>query len=394
MQTFDIIIVGGGMVGASLACALQSDLQIALIDAAPSNTKDDPRLIALNYSSVCFFKNLHVWDELKEHAAAIAQVHISDRGHFGMTRLTAQSMGLASLGHVVPAKYINASLATIINQSKNITVFRPATLQSLSQTNAAVTVALTTGTDTIQLTGKLLIAADGTQSTVREVLAIPVHTKDHQQSALVTVTHLQRPHQHIAYERFHRTGAIAMLPLPGLQAATIWTDDNNTIKQLLALSDAEFLNRLQQQFGYRLGKLLQTGFRHHYPLQHMTATKTYQQRVLLIGNAAHTFHPIAAQGFNLALAEIAMLVPCITDHPNRNDWADYAARQTQRQTTSQHLSERLPALFTQDFLPFKLARQVGLLALDICTPLKTRFVRAALGKIPNMPRLLLDHEEQ
>ncbi|MES2216881.1 MAG: FAD-dependent monooxygenase [Pseudomonadota bacterium] len=394
MTEFDIIIVGGGMVGASLACALMNHtLKIALIDAAPLNTKDDPRLIALNHSSVCFFKNLAVWDDLIKHAEPIYQVHISDQGQFGMTRLTAREVDLNTLGHVVPAKYINAALDKIIHQTNQITVFRPATLNKISQTSTQVEITLATESGEINLAGKLLIAADGTHSTVRKELNIPIDIKDHQQSALVTVTTLQRPHQNIAYERFHRGGAIAMLPLPELQAATIWTDDNAVIDKLLQLPDHEFLATLQKQFGYRMGKLLQTSTRHRYPLQHMTAARTCQQRILLIGNAAHTFHPIAAQGFNLALAEIAMLVQFITDHPGREDWSDYAAWQTQRQTTSHHLSERLPSLFAQDFLPLKLGRQLGLLALDICTPLKTRFTRAALGKMNNMPRLLLDHDE-
>jgi 2-octaprenyl-6-methoxyphenol hydroxylase len=395
MSDFDIIIVGGGMVGASVACALANQaVKIALIDAAPLTMQDDPRLIALNHSSVCFYKNLALWDDLIGYAEPITQVHISDRGQFGMTRLTAQEVGLTSLGQVVPAKYINAALDKMISQSPQITVLRPATLKKISQSATQVDIVVASATGDKNLSAKLLIAADGTHSTVRKELNIPVTQKDQQQSALVTVTTLQRPHHNIAYERFHQGGAVAMLPLPNLQAATIWTDDNKVIQHLLQLSDAEFLATLQKQFGYRIGKFLQTGQRHHYPLQHLTANKTSQQRVLLIGNAAHTFQPIAAQGLNLALAEIAMLVQFIADQPGRTEWSDYVSWQAQRQTTSQQLSERLPSLFTQDFLPIKLARQLGMLALDICTPLKTRFTRAALGKINNMPRLLLDHDEQ
>jgi 2-octaprenyl-6-methoxyphenol hydroxylase len=396
MSDYDIIIVGGGMVGASLACALanQRELKIALIDAAPLSAQEDHRLIALNYSSVCFFKNLTVWDDLSAHAEPIAQVHVSDRGQFGMTRLTAQEADLPSLGHVVPAKYINAALDKIIRHAPQITVLRPATLKKISQSDTQVDISVSTATGAMNLTGNTLIAADGSHSTVRTELNIPVTTKNLQQSALVTVTTLQRAHQNIAYERFHQSGAIAMLPLPGLKVATIWTDDDKAIHHLLQLSDAEFLTTLQKQFGYRIGKLLQTDQRHHYPLHHVIANKTSQQRILLIGNAAHTFTPIAAQGLNLALAEIAMLVQYITAQPHRSDWSDYVNWQTQRQTTSQRLSERLPALFSQDFLPIKLARQLGLLALDICTPLKTRFTRAALGNLNNIPRLLLDHDEQ
>ena len=360
---YDIIIVGGGMVGASLACALtQQNLKIALLDAAPLNTADDPRLIALNHSSVCLFKNLLVWPALADYAEPIMQVHISDRGQFGMTRIHANTAGLSSLGHVVPAKYINAALDQLLQQS-SVDIMRPATLQSLNQTATAVTL---TSADGKQLQAKLVIAADGTQSTVRKELEIPIDVKTSQQSALVTVTTLQRSHQNVAYERFHPTGALAMLPLPGLQAATIWTDNHAVIEQLRQLDEPAFLAALQKQFGYRIGKFLQTGTRHVYPLQQLSAKKTFQQRVLLIGNAAHTFHPIAAQGLNLALAEIAMLTQYLTDHPDRTDWSDYAIWQAQRQTTSRRLSDHLPGLFTQDFWPVRLARQLGLVALDIC----------------------------
>jgi 2-octaprenyl-6-methoxyphenol hydroxylase len=392
---FDIIIVGGGMVGASLACALQdTNLQIALIDAAPLNTQDDPRLIALNHSSVCLFKNLGVWDMLAPFAAVISQVHISDRGHFGITRLTAVAAGVDALGHVVPAKNINLALEQRISTAANIHIFRPATLKKMLTTSTHVNVTLATTGGELALAGKLIIAADGTHSTVREELGIKTDVKDFQQSALVTVTSLQRSHQNIAYERFHSTGAIAMLPLPGLQVATIWTDSNNTIEKLMHLSDADFVAQLQNHFGYRVGKLLKTGKRFRYPLQHVTTANVMHDRIILIGNAAHTFHPIAAQGFNLALAEIAMLAEVIATDTTRQDWSAYQKWQTQRQRASQRLSHELPRLFNDDFLPLTLARQVGMIGLDICPPLKNHFTQAAMGKMVGMPSLLLDHDEQ
>lgn len=396
MSQFDLVIVGGGMVGASLACALrQTNLSCALIDAAPLAIASDPRLIALNHTSVCLFKNLGVWDKLQAYAEPIKQVHISERGQFGMTRLHASDGGVTTLGQVIPASHLNATLDKVLNEkSGQLKIFRPATVKSLRQHSDQVELKLTTGTGEINLSAKLVIAADGTHSTVRKELAIPIQLKDYHQSALVTTTTLQRSHQNVAYERFHPGGAIALLPLPGLQTATVWTDDKTIIENLLALSDADFLARLQQQFGYRCGKFLATATRHHYPLQQLTATKTWEQRILLIGNAAHTMHPIAAQGFNLALAEIAMLVQFLMETPLRTDWADYSHWQASRQMTSQRLSDQLPGWFQHDFLPIKLGRQLGLLALDAWAPLKTRFTRAAMGKVPNLPRLLLDHDEQ
>jgi 2-octaprenyl-6-methoxyphenol hydroxylase len=392
MTQYDIIIIGGGMVGASLACALRDTaLRIALVDAAPLNTTDDPRLIALNYSSYCLFNNIHVWDLMAPHAEAIKQVHVSDRGHLGMTRLNASDVGLAALGYVVPAKYINAALDKTLNQNstERITILRPAKLKTLSQASGVATLTIEAADDEIQLTAKRVIGADGTHSTVREQLNITNEITDYQQSALVTVTTLNRPHQQIAYERFHQSGAIAMLPLTEQRCATIWTDEKNVITALQQLDDGAFLAELQQQFGYRAGRLLCVGKRHVFPLQMVKTSQTHKERVLLIGNAAHTLHPIAAQGLNLALAEIAMLAQVIVDNPTLTDWQPYLDWQQQQETASSGLSHQLPQLFANDFSLVNFIRQLGLIGLDLIPPLKRRFAWRAMGRSHNTPRLLL-----
>jgi 2-octaprenyl-6-methoxyphenol hydroxylase len=377
MQPFDIVIIGGGMVGASLACALRdTSLRIALVDAAPLNTENDPRLIALNYSSYCLFNNLGVWDAMASHAEAIKQVHVSDRGHLGMTRLNASDVGLSALGYVVPAKYINAALDHTLNQhaanhpeSQHITILRPAKLKMLTQTDKLATLTIETESGEIQLETKLVIGADGTHSTVRAELGITSEVTDYQQSALVTITTLNRPHQNIAYERFHTSGAIAMLPLTEQRVATIWTDEKEVIAHLLQLNDAEFLAELQKQFGYRVGRLMSVAKRHMFPLQMMKTTQTHKQQVLLIGNAAHTLHPIAAQGLNLALAEIAMLAQVILDTPQLTDWQPYLDWQQKQESASAGLSHQLPRLFASDFSVMNFIRQLGMIGLDIKTGL-------------------------
>lgn len=379
---YDIIIIGGGMVGASLACALHdTDLRIALIDAAPLNTQDDPRLIALNYHSYRFFEELRIWTNLAPHAAAIQQVHVSDRGRFGKVRIHAKEMGLPTLGYVVPAKHINAALNETISQQKNLTILRPAKLTSLSQTSQAASLTISTQNGENTLVGTLIIGADGTHSTVRELLGITTEVVDYQQSAIVTITDLQRPHQNIAYERFHPQGAIAMLPLAGQQCATIWSDKTTTTQQLMQLDDAAFLQRLQQDFGYRLGKLTHVAKRHIYPLQMLQSDQQIKQHVILIGNALHTLNPIAAQGLNLALTETAMLAKTIIAQAKTlatPDWQHYLAWQQQQQTNSAKLSHRLPRLFAEHSTLVNIARQIGMVGLDICPPLKRRFAWRAL----------------
>jgi 2-octaprenyl-6-methoxyphenol hydroxylase len=385
---YDIIIVGGGMVGASLACALRdTPLNIALVDAMPVNTTDDPRLIALNYSSFRLFDNLDLWPLLAPHAAPIQQVHVSDRGRMGMLRIKSQDLQLPVLGYVVPAKNINAALNTAL--SERISIFRPATLKKLSQQDTHAELVIETIDGDIELEGNLIIGADGSHSTVRDLLGISTKTVDYQQSAIVTITELSRSHQNIAYERFHNTGALAMLPLTENRCATIWTDENSIVKNLMQMDDDAFLAALQTQFGYRLGRLQKIAKRHTYPLQLLKSTKKSDRHVLLIGNAAHTLHPVAAQGLNLALSEIAMLAESLSEQSNLQKFFDW---QSQQESASTQLSHQLPALFTKKFFLASFARQLAMIGLDICPPIKRRFANKAIGRIGNLPQLLLDKD--
>ena len=383
-MTYDLIIVGGGIVGATLAIALKdSALRVALIDSAPFNTKEDARLIALNDSSVCLFQNLDCWKTLAPHASAIEQIHVSHRGHLGITRIAACDVRLSALGYVVPARHINTALYTALENTKNIALVRPATVQAISQNSDEVTLTLTSAKKFI---AKNIVAADGSYSTLRDLLSIPTQIIDYQQSALVTITELQRPHQQIAYERFQEKGAIAMLPLPNQRAATIWTSDNETISHLLKLTDAEFLATLQKQFGYRLGRLTKTHARTSYPLKMLRAEQQLKQRVLFIGNAAHTLHPIAAQGLNLALYEIAILAELL----QKNTFTlDQLPKYNEQQNFSQQLSHQLTWLFSSDFFIFNIARSLGMIGFDLFPTLKKRFALRSIGKKGNIPRLLV-----
>src|SRR5579883_942585 len=218
---YDLIIVGGGLVGAGLAAALP-DKRIALIDAKlPS--QDDPRLFALNYGSCQFLQHLGLWPMLAAHAAPIHQVHVSYQGRFGAVRLTREDAHLPTLGHVIPARFIEAALHDKLASSIHITLYRPAKLISLHQQEGRVTLTLDTAIGQKILHAPLVIGADGTESTVRSQLNIPITVVDYHQSAIVTRTTLKRSHHHIAYERFVDNGAIAMLPLVGNECATIWT---------------------------------------------------------------------------------------------------------------------------------------------------------------------------
>lgn len=369
MSTVDIAIVGGGLAGAALAYALaEKNFRIALIDA--STNKEDARLIALNYHSISFLKKLNIWPQLADDAAEIQQVHISHKGHFGSAHLVAEKFRLPYLGQVVPAKNINNVLQEKI-QHPLIEISQPAVVTDLIQDeNEAKLTIKNDSNNAKEITAHWVIAADGTQSTIRNLLNIPIETIDYQQSALVTMTQLKRGHKNIAYERFQEQGAIALLPLKNDQAATIWTSHKDKITSLMNLSDNDFLQILQQQFGYRLGRFLGITHRATYPLNYLRAKQQQVKRVLLIGNAAHTMHPIAAQGLNLALHEISEISEQLTD---LNQLINFKFNQ-EKIKMSTEFSHRLSSLFNLDFFPVNTVRSLSLIGLDLFPSIKRKFI--------------------
>ncbi|RDI46500.1 FAD-dependent monooxygenase [Aquicella lusitana] len=396
---YDLIIVGGGLVGAGLAAGLRhAGIKIALVDARlPSS--NDPRLFALNAGSCQFLKNVGIWEELAEHAAAIHQVHVSYQGRFGAVRLNREDVHLASLGYVIPARWIESALNTLLLDDPAIDLFRPAKLIALQQQAQTATLTLDKPEGQTVLQSPLVIGADGTESTVRSLLNIEADIVDYKQSALVTRTLLKRSHQHIAYERFTPRGTIAMLPLTGDESATIWTADSKRIAELMALSDELFLYELQNAFGYRLGRLRGIRERHVFPLRMVRATKAVDQCVYLLGNSAHTLHPIAAQGFNLALYEVAVFIENIMEKISKHqpfsavDLAETLAQTQKQQAASIAVSDRLPRLLSTDSRCLSFLLPLCMTGFDLATPIKKRFIETMMGRTGSVPRLLLSAKE-
>lgn len=397
MLRYDLIIVGGGLVGAGLAVALrESGLRIALVDSRlPSS--DDPRLFALNSGSCQFLDNLKLWPALSRHASAIHEVQVTHKGRFGAVRLQCKEVNLPNLGHVIPAHFIEAALNEALLSLPDCTVYRPAKLHQLEQDSQCARLQIVTEEGEKTLEAAIVIGADGTESTVRSQLQMKTELFDYQQSALVTKTKLKRSHQHIAHERFVKSGAIAMLPLIDDECATIWSADHETIEKLKALSEVEFLQTLQHEFGYRLGRFEKISRRHVFPLRMVRAEKAVEGCVLLLGNAAHTLHPIAAQGFNLALFEVAALQEGIMAKTAKNeafsaaDLQEIGARTLKQQATSIGVSHRLSRLFSQQSPLIGLGLQWGMIGLDVMTPIKKRFIESIMGRTGRVPGLLLSN---
>lgn len=399
---YDLIIVGGGVVGAGFAAGLKhTGLKVALVDARlPSN--EDPRLFAMNVSGCQFLTNLGVWPELAPHASPIKQVHVSHRGHFGAVRLHHEDADLPSLGHVIPACQIEKALNQCLDELPNADMYRPARLVNLTQTDGIAELTLDTDDGEKKITSSIVIGADGTGSTVRKLINIDTNVVNYEQCAIVTRVQLKRSHQGIAYERFVQHGAVAMLPLPDNQCASIWSADKDEAERLMNLSDAEYLSELQTAFGYRVGKLQAIMQRYKFPLNMVRAQKTYDGCVLLLGNSAHTLHPIAAQGFNLALFEAATLIDGITarlDNCQTVTCSDlYAMLQQarQQQNVSMNVSHWLTQLFSRDTLPVNCLLSLGMTGFDLLPPLKRKFIGLMTGRAGRVPSLLmkqLDNEK-
>lgn len=399
---YDILIVGAGMVGASLALTLAAlPLRIALVENFPLKTEAqldaDGRSIALNFASVAALQKINVWKNLQKFATPIHEVHVSERGRFGKMRIKASEENVNALGYVVPAPILGVELNKMLLASAQITLFNPVQVQTLTSLSSefrlssrndesfwAAEVKTPAGAQTIK--AKLIIAADGTHSTIRKLQNIQVEEKDYHQSIIVTSVKLLRGHNNIAYERFTDHGAIALLPLLDNRAAIAWTGSNEFIAQINALNDEDFLQQAQAYFGYRLGKFSLLGKRHVHALKMMVAKEQVRNGLVLIGNAAHTVHPIAAQGFNLGVTDVNLLAKLIADaiKTEKNFAAlevlqKYETTCVRAQQKIIKFTDSLTHLFLQDFLPLSMARNAGLLTLDMLRPLKRRLAKRLMG---------------
>lgn len=399
---YDVLIVGGGMVGASLACALgQTGLRVALAearqaDAAQQSAELDTRSIALAEGTRRIFETLGIWDDLAEHAAPIRHVHISDRGRFGATRLDAAEYGFAALGHVADIRVLEQTLARHAAAQANVEWLCPATLRRLTVTPDHVEVGLDVDGAERSLRAAMVVAADGVRSAVREQLGIAATRWDYGQTAVIANLETERPHRDTAYERFTDSGPVALLPLPAREEAerrcgVVWTVRSGVAQQVMDYSEAEFRQAVQERFGFRLGAFRRVGARQAYPLALTRAREHVRPRVALIGNAAHTLHPVAGQGFNLGMRDVAVLAELLAEaSADVGDWAllqRYARWRERDQRTMIAFTDSLVRVFTNPLPGIGLARDLGLLAVDLVPPLKSLLTRHTMGMAGRLPRL-------
>jgi len=396
MKNFDIIIAGGGMAGATAALALsQLPLNIAVIEPTEPELATSPsfdqRAVALSAASVAIFKTLDLWFKIKPLACAINDIHISDQGHFGFVRLHAKDYNVEALGQVIPLDQTGPILWQAIREKDNIELFCPSNIAKIDplesqKENNQISVCISERDQQQRLTAKLLLAADGTFSSVAKMASINTHRNTYNEHAIIANISTEIPHNNQAFERFTKQGPLALLPLTRNRMSLVWCRNEKNLQKVMRYNDREFIEQLQNEFGYRLGQITNVGERSEYPLALHMPDKTFNGRVLLLGNSAHTLHPIAGQGFNIGLRDIAALYDLIQQAQNRQQdigseslLKDYVK---QRQPDWQQIitaTDSLVRLFSNDFLPLVFARNKGLCLLDKLPFVKERLTSVAMG---------------
>lgn len=392
----DLIIVGGGMVGASLACALKNaSLKIAIIEAFKSHSDQQPsyddRAIALSYGSQRIFQSIGLWSQFSADSTPISDIHVSDRGHFGVTRLSAKAEDVPALGQVITARAMGKVFKVALEQQQNLELICPAKVAGLTSQPDHITLTLD---DERNVSAKLIVAADGANSTIKQLLKLGSLEHDYKQTAITANITAERAHNGRAFERFTNSGPIALLPMPDNRCSLVWTVNTGDEAEILNLSEQDFLSRLQDRFGYRLGKLLKVGQRNSYPLKLIQADQPIQHRVVLIGNAAHSLHPIAGQGFNLGLRDVAALADVLMD--NSQDCGDarllhdYKQWRQQDQDSIINDTNSMVKLFSNDNPMLGHLRGVGLTVIDALPLAKHCLAHKSMGLDRKQPRLARD----
>jgi 2-octaprenyl-6-methoxyphenol hydroxylase len=398
----DVAVAGGGLVGASLALALsQLQLKVALIEASPFGAADQPsfddRTTALSNGSRRIFEGLGVWPLIERGATPIRRIHVSDQGRFAFARISAQEQGLDALGYVVTNRVMGAALWRRLRESsvEIVAPARAADMTSAGEQQRIECVRPEGGAYTI--TARLAVAADGARSAVRESAGVGASTWEYGQVALVSNVFAQRFHSHVAYERFTPSGPIALLPMSEGRLGLVWTLAPELARQAVQLSDEAFLERLQREFGFRLGRFTRVGARQLYPLALTRSDEHVARRLAIVGNAAQSLHPIAGQGFNLGLRDAASLAEVLADaraqhgdsfDPGDGLWLERYRewREADRQNIVR-FTDGLVRLFMQPFGPAKFLRNIGMLAFDLTPAAKDVLSQLSLGAAGRVPRL-------
>jgi 2-octaprenyl-6-methoxyphenol hydroxylase len=413
---YDVVVVGSGLVGGSFALMLSQllsgrSLKLLCIDARPLTpisdqtvaTDFDARSTALSWGSRQIYEKFGLWSAMSSHAANIDQIHVSDRGHPGVTRLQSQEMNVEALGYVIENQYLSRAIQNALLKDSALETCAPASVTRIQHQPDGMQLDIDSQGKIQTIDCSLLVLADGGRSGLMESLGITTRKRRYEQHAIIANVAIENPHQGQAFERFTDAGPMAMLPLPDLdgpdgrpvhRAALVWTVPDEEKATTLNMDPATFLRTLQTRFGYRLGRLIQVGERSAYPLTLVEANEQIRPGLVLLGNAAHTLHPVAGQGLNLALRDSEALAAIVAEQwestpsnktasrPNPGSYAvleRYLERQRQDQERTVLFSDLTTRLFSNQQSALALGRNLGLISMDLLPPARHWFARQAMG---------------
>jgi 2-octaprenyl-6-methoxyphenol hydroxylase len=393
----EIAVVGGGLSGLSLAIACAgAGIDVAIIDREdPAKFRSaayDGRTTAIAYGSQQVLKGIGVWDALSPHAQPIREIRVADGNSPLFLHYDRAEIGAEALGYIVENRLLRGALQERAEALPNLTLYAPSAVERVDFADAEARLTLADGRS---VAASLIVGADGRASPMRAAAGIKIWQKSYRQTAIVCVVRHAEPHRGVAVEHFRAAGPFAILPMQGNRSSIVWTEEERDAPALLALNDADFAQQLAGRFGDFLGKLEPEPGRWSYPLMLIQAERYAAHRLALIGDAAHVIHPIAGQGWNLGVRDIAALAELIVDAHRLG--LDLGSAELLRRyerwrrfdsLTLTAVTDGLNRLFANELPPLKLARDLGLAAIDRAPGLKRFFMRHAMGVTGDLPRLV------
>ncbi|MBB1349125.1 MULTISPECIES: 2-octaprenyl-6-methoxyphenyl hydroxylase [unclassified Pseudoalteromonas] len=393
-KQFDVVVIGGGLAGASCALSVAKTnpaLNIAVVEAnqvtGDYHPSFDDRSIALAQQSVEYLQSLNLFEQNAPYTAVIKKVSVSDRGHFGKAHINCDEFAKPSLGYVVEVNPFGRALHLRLTQS-NITLLCPDSVIAIEQTLHSNTLTLQSGE---QLSAALLVIADGTQSPTRNLLELGFNTQPYEQGAIIANVEVAGRHNNHAFERFTQSGPMALLPMSNNRYSLVWCMSQDQVEQHMALNEQDFISALQSAFGYRGGQFTKVGMRTSYPLVYGQVESLTAHRTVVIGNAAHAIHPIAGQGFNLGLRDVQVLSNLIANSQHGlGSYAftrEYSKKRSDDIKTVMSLTDALVRLFSNSSRVLALGRSIGLFSMDLFPALKAPLAKQLMGQVKQGRRL-------
>jgi len=398
----DLAIIGGGLSGSVLALALaQTSLDVVIVEARDPRRLEQPsfdsRATALANGSQRVLATLGIWTAVADEASPIRSIHVSERGQFGAARIDARAEGVSALGYLLENRVLGAALWDRLDSTDDVSVIAPAVVESVEAHADAVELELGSEAGAQRLRARLVVAADGAHSQIRSALGIAALEDDYAQRAVIVNCRTDVAHAGRAFERFTTDGPIAMLPLSGERVAAVWTLPDSHAERVMQLDDVAFTRALQAAFGYRLGRFVEMGRRVAYPLSRLRSTAIVAPRAVLIGSAAVNLHPVAGQGFNLAVRDVAVLAEVLSDAllASGADFDPGEADTLARYADWRYADQKRVAAFTHGLIEFfghdsralGVLRGLGLMAFDLTPGAKAALARHTMGLAGKLSRL-------